>query len=112
MEREPEVLLAVVFLMVVGEGVRNQAATREQKAGLCTVRPMVAVGDVNSLVVLKVQKVAQIFVEADSWDLEIGQLWPMRDRGFELCGGCSFATQDFRYTIYHKSCHIYFSRLQ
>lgn len=62
MEREPGVLLAVVFLMVVAEGVRNQAATRELRAELCTARPMVVAGDVNFLVAQKVQKVAQTFV--------------------------------------------------
>ncbi|KAF2297903.1 hypothetical protein GH714_004913 [Hevea brasiliensis] len=63
-EREPEVLLAVAFHMVVAEGVRNQVATRELRAGLCTARPMGVDGDVNSLVAQKVQKVAQIFVFA------------------------------------------------
>lgn len=48
MEREPEVLLAVVYLMVVVGGVRELAATRELRAGLFTARPMVVVGDVNS----------------------------------------------------------------
>lgn len=48
MEREPEVLLAVVFPMVVVEGVKNRTATRELRAGLCTVKPMGVVGGVNT----------------------------------------------------------------
>ncbi|KAF2313399.1 hypothetical protein GH714_010776 [Hevea brasiliensis] len=61
-EREPEVLLAIVFPMVVAEDVRNQAATRELRAGLCSARPMGVAGDVNFLVAQKAQKVAQTFV--------------------------------------------------
>ena len=59
-EREPEVLLADVYLMEVVGGARNLGATKELRVVLCTARPMEVAGDVNSLVAQRVQKGVQI----------------------------------------------------
>lgn len=61
-QREPEVLLAVVYLMVVVGGARELAAPRELRVGLCTARLMGVVGDVNTLGAQRVLKGAQISV--------------------------------------------------
>lgn len=61
-EREPEVLLAVVFLMEVVGGARGLVATRELRVGLCTARLMGVVGDASILGAQRVQKGEQISV--------------------------------------------------
>lgn len=60
--REPEVLLAVAYHMVVVGGVRNLDATKELRVALYTARPMEVDDDVNTWVVPRVQKDAQIIV--------------------------------------------------
>jgi hypothetical protein len=61
-ERGPEVLLAVVFLMEVVGGARGLVATRELRVGLCTARLTGVVGDASTLGAQRVQKGGQITV--------------------------------------------------
>lgn len=53
---------ACVLHMGVAEGVRNQAATRVQRAELCTVKLTVVADGANILVAQRVLKAEQISV--------------------------------------------------
>lgn len=61
-EREPEVPLEDVYLMVVVGDARNLAATKELRVVQYTARLMEVAGDVNTLGAQRVQKDAQITV--------------------------------------------------
>lgn len=59
-KREQEVLLVSVLLMVVGEGAKGLAATRELKGGQPFAKHMEVEEDVSFLVAQRVLKDAQI----------------------------------------------------
>lgn len=58
--KEQEVLPAFALPMVEDVGVKNQTAIRELKVELPSVKPMVVVGGVDSLIVPRVQKDALV----------------------------------------------------